>query len=193
MTARSRVFRADASGAASFVGALVGALISAVVGSLLLASPLQAQPPREVLPPERRELVQRELLETRVARVKTRQATLRLRDVRLAGDSLLGIRHELGDASADGRARFAVHLDDVLRLERRNLRRAVGWGVALGGLVGFVHARSLETKDKLKPATTQSPAFYARQQLVFASVGAFVGGGIGFAVPAWDLLHAREY
>lgn len=166
---------------------------ASLAGALLVASPLTAQRLLDVMPPERRALVERELLETRVARVKTQHGALRLREVRLDGDSLIGTRRATADASSDGQARFAVHLAEVVRLERRNLRRSVGWGVALGGLLGFVHARSLETKDKLKPATTQSPAFYARQQLVFGGVGALVGGGIGLLVPAWDLLHAREY
>lgn len=148
-----------------------------------------AQQARPILTPERRTLVESELAESRVTRVKTRQQVLRLRGTHLVGDSLVGERSSAGRDGAP--TAFRAHLADVLVIERRNLRRSIGWGVVLGGLVGVVHARALETKDKLDPATTLDNRVYAQRLWLFGVVGAAVGGGVGVLIPAWDLVHAR--
>jgi hypothetical protein len=124
-----------------------------------------------------------------VARIKTRQEVLRLRGTHLVGDSLVGERRAAGRDGAP--TAFRAHLADVLVIERRNLKRSIGWGVVLGGLVGYLHARALETKDKLDPATTLENSVYARRSLLFTAGGAALGAGIGVLIPAWDLVHAR--
>lgn len=164
-------------------------LVAAVAALRLLSDSIAAQQSRPILTPERRRLVESELAESRVTRVKTRQEVLRLRGTHLVGDSLVG---ERGAAGRDGApTAFRAHLADVLVIERRNLKRSIGWGVVLGGLVGYVHARALETKDKLDPATTLDNGVYARRSLLFTAGGATLGAGVGVLIPAWDLVHAR--
>lgn len=160
-----------------------------VAAIVLLVGPLEAQGRRRLPTSDRRAVIIEELRESRVARVTTLQQTVRLAEPQLVGDSIAG--RPLGRAPDDDAAVFRAHLGDVLLIERRNLRRSLGWGVALGGLVGYLHARSLETKDKLQPGTTRPNAFYARQFVLLTVGGAAIGSGIGALFPAWELVHAR--
>lgn len=162
----------------------------AVVAALCIApGRIGAQQSRPILTPARRSLVETELAESRVARIKTRYEVVRLRGTHLVGDSIVGERRSAGPDGAP--TTFRAHLADVLVIERRNLKRSIGWGVVMGGLVGFVHARALETKDKLDPATTPDNSVYAQRLLLFTAAGVAVGGGVGVLIPAWDLIHAR--